>query len=56
MPVFANQSNVMILEELKKRIHTTGTSPGMRRLYIDTGVLDVIGLHIDWLGLTTPSF
>lgn len=22
MPVFANQSNVMILEELKKRIHT----------------------------------
>ncbi len=55
MPVFGNQSNAMILKELKKRIHTTA-SHGMRRRYIDTGVLDVIGPHIDWLALTTPSF
>jgi hypothetical protein len=31
-------------------------SPRMRRLYIDTGVLDVLGPHIDWLALTAPSF
>jgi hypothetical protein len=56
MRVYANQSNLMILEELKKRIHAIGESPRMRRFYIDTGVLDVIGPHIDWLALTTPSF
>jgi hypothetical protein len=56
MRVFANQSNLMILEELKNRVHTNGQSPRMRRRYIDTGVLDVVGPYIDWLALTTPSY
>jgi hypothetical protein len=56
MRVFADQSSLMILEELKKRIHTVGQSPRMRRFYIDTGVLDALGPHIDWLALTTPSY
>ena len=42
MRVYADQSNLMILEKLKKTIHATGESPRMWRLYIDTGVLEVV--------------
>lgn len=57
MRVVNDQSNLMILEKLKKTIHAeTRERPRMQRLYIDTGVLDVVGPHIDWLALTTPSF
>ncbi len=53
MRVYTDQSNPMILEKLKNTITAESReSPRMQRLYIDTGILDVIGPDIDWLALT----
>ena len=53
MRVFSNQSSTQILEKLKKRLsEESDDSSRVLRLYVDTGVLDVLGPHIDWVALT----
>ncbi len=55
MRVFPNQSNEEILSKLKARILAeVAESRRLRRFYVDTGVLDTLGPHIDWIGLTKP--
>jgi hypothetical protein len=53
MHVFPKQSNEEILAKLKKLILAQAAANSrLRRLYVDMGVLDVLGPHIDWIGLT----
>ncbi len=53
MYVFPEQSNAEILSKLKKTILAEASANSrLRKLYVDTGVLDVLGPHIDWIGLT----
>src|SRR6266568_429974 len=53
MRVFPNQSNEEILAQLRARILAeVAERRRLRRLYVDLGVLDTLGPHIDWIGLT----
>jgi hypothetical protein len=53
--VYPNQSNLEILARLKTAIHAAiADHRRLRRCCVDTGVLDVLGPHIDWLGLIRP--
>jgi hypothetical protein len=57
MNVFLEQTNEEIIAKLKKTILAQAAANSrLRRLYVDTGVLDTLGPHIDWIGLTkSPS-
>jgi hypothetical protein len=55
MRTYPEQSNEEILVELRARILAgVAEHRRLRRLYVDLGVLDVLGPHIDWIGLTKP--
>jgi hypothetical protein len=55
MNVFPNQSNAEILEKIKESILAVMAGHHrLRRFYVDMGVLDVLGPHIDWIALTKP--
>lgn len=56
MRVFPEQSNEETLAKLKKTILAEAAANSrLRRLYVDMGVLDVLGPRIDWIGLTKPQ-
>jgi hypothetical protein len=51
--VFPEQSNEEILTTLKTTILAkVAEHTRLHRFYVDMGVLDVLGPHIDWIGLT----
>jgi hypothetical protein len=53
MRVFPEQSNKEILTKLKKAILSeVAERSRLRSLYVDMGVLDVLGPHINWISLT----
>jgi hypothetical protein len=51
--VFPEQSNEEILTNLKSTIlEAAAGNSRLRRLSVDTGILDVLGPYIDWISLT----
>jgi hypothetical protein len=52
MSVYENQSNSEIFRNLKELVIDESHSRFKGRRYIDIGVLDIIGPHLDWAALT----